>query len=213
MNRLLERNLNWLAKHNISVSQNRDDLEQLYEFMLQRPPVDVFAEIGVWQGGTLLLFSQFVKADGLILGIDKYDSAKRNDRRNRQLAEIVIKKISLRCPNVRLVVDKSDAAVPAVRAILGGQKIAHLHIDGDHTYGGAQADFENYLPLMQPRGIVQFHDIWTSNMVLGQQPTPADTRGYVRQYWQHLKATYPNMLEFANQTNNPSVTGIGIIQL
>jgi hypothetical protein len=36
--------------------------------------------------------------------------------------------------------------------------IDYLHIDADHSFDAALADFENYLPLLQPSAFVTFHD-------------------------------------------------------
>jgi hypothetical protein len=51
-----------------------------------------------------------------------------------------------------------DSANFAAEAQLKGLKIDYLHIDGDHTYGGALSDFEKYLPLMSDKGLISFHD-------------------------------------------------------
>ncbi len=34
-----------------------------------------------------------------------------------------------------------------------------LFIDGDHSYEGVKADYENYSPMVKPGGMVAFHDI------------------------------------------------------
>jgi hypothetical protein len=34
-----------------------------------------------------------------------------------------------------------------------------LHIDGDHSYAGARADFADYAPLVRPGGLVLLHDV------------------------------------------------------
>ena len=55
--------------------------------------------------------------------------------------------------------DSHDAHIREdVRRALGGQ-IDFLFIDGDHTYEGARADFELYVPLVRSGGIVALHDI------------------------------------------------------
>jgi cephalosporin hydroxylase len=214
MHRLLVKNLEWLRQNHVETSQNRDDLDQLYHFMLTQPPMNVFVEIGVWQGGTLLLLSQFVHAKGLVIGIDKYNSAVRHDERNKQRSALVMKRMhEIRELNVMLVQSYSLAAVPQVQTLLGGRKIDYLHIDGDHTYTAVQADFAAYLPLMSPTGLVQFHDINTEGKVLGSQPSPDDHKGGVPQLWQEMKAKYPKHFEFVNNTQNPAMTGIGLIQL
>jgi hypothetical protein len=40
-----------------------------------------------------------------------------------------------------------------------GVLIDYLHIDGDHSRRGVVADFEDYAPLLSPRGIVSLHDL------------------------------------------------------
>ncbi len=52
----------------------------------------------------------------------------------------------------------AQSAIYAVQAQRAGLEIDYLHIDGDHSYEGALADFTNYLPLMNPNGIITFHD-------------------------------------------------------
>lgn len=37
-------------------------------------------------------------------------------------------------------------------------KIAILHIDGDHAYEAVKADIDNYIPYLEPQGIVIFDD-------------------------------------------------------
>ena len=59
-------------------------------------------------------------------------------------------------PGIEIIrLDSADYAAEAQR---NGLKIDFLHIDGDHTYEGALSDFEAYLPLMNDRGLISFHD-------------------------------------------------------
>jgi Methyltransferase domain len=48
----------------------------------------------------------------------------------------------------------------AARLFAGqGVSIDYLHIDGDHSRRGVVADFEDFAPLVSPRGIVSLHDL------------------------------------------------------
>ena len=59
----------------------------------------------------------------------------------------------------RIEIVKRDSADYAAEArVSGGLKIDYLHIYGDHTYEGAFADFENYLPLMNDKSLISVHD-------------------------------------------------------
>ena len=59
-------------------------------------------------------------------------------------------------PEIEFVnVDSADYVALAKRQNL---TIDYLHIDGDHSYEGALADFLNYFPLMSIKGLVTLHD-------------------------------------------------------
>ena len=54
-----------------------------------------------------------------------------------------------------MLMDTADAAI-SLAAV--GQRIDYLHIDADHSLEGSLADFNRYLPLMNPGALVTFHD-------------------------------------------------------
>ena len=63
---------------------------------------------------------------------------------------------------------------------LGGDKLDFLFIDGDHSYEGVKADFEDYRKFVRPGGLVAFHDI--------KDTEHHRYRGcFVAKFWQELK--------------------------
>lgn len=57
-------------------------------------------------------------------------------------------------PEVEIWQEKTDAAA----AKFPPRAIDVLHIDADHSYEWVKRDFDTYLPLMKPHGIVTLHD-------------------------------------------------------
>ena len=69
-----------------------------------------------------------------------------------------------------------------------------LHIDGDHTYEGVKADFENFKSLVKKGGMIVFHDI---------AGIPD-----VAKFWNEVKAHYP---ETFREIIHEGGWGIGMI--
>ena len=59
-------------------------------------------------------------------------------------------------PDVEVIAE--DTLQAAARLSAQGVRIDYLHIDADHSLEGSLADFDHYLPLMQPHALITFHD-------------------------------------------------------
>ena len=55
-----------------------------------------------------------------------------------------------------------------------------LFLDGDHSYDGVRADFENFAPLVKPGGLIAFHDVESTNHPASQ----------VDRLWAQLRDVY-----------------------
>ena len=67
------------------------------------------------------------------------------------------------------------------KAVLGGQALDYLSIDGDHTYEGVKRDFELYAPLVRQGGIIALHDIV-------EHPPALECE--VSRFWNQIKSQY-----------------------
>ena len=88
-----------------------------------------------------------------------------------------------------------------VLQILDGEQLDYLFLDGDHTYGGVQSDFQMYAPLVRSGGIIAFHDITTYKRV---------SQCEVEKFWGEVKQNYPHreIIEEVEEGSLPiAVTG------
>ncbi len=150
----------------------------------------VVLEIGTARGGTLFAWSQI--ASGLVVSCDLNGPGYKKDFYKR------LPPPSSKCQVVNL---QGDSHQPAFKELvlktLNNQKVDFLFIDGDHTEKGVEQDFNDYLDLVRPGGLVAFHDI-----VINQ---PVETN-QVYYFWTRLKQKYP----FWEYVNNPEQCGFGI---
>lgn len=152
-------------------------------------------EIGTAWGGTLLIWSYLASARVVTCDI-----------RDMHRQQPVFRKLpppSSRCEVTLLSGDSHDADFRArVAGELGGEPVDFLFIDGDHSEKGVEADFNDYVGLVRPGGIVAFHDI------VEAQPQPGNQ---VFHFWQRVKQQYRHQ-EFISDPGQRGF-GIGVIHL
>jgi cephalosporin hydroxylase len=103
-------------------------------------------EIGSAAGGTVALIHRVIGIEAAVLVDD--NAHGRAHMRPDVLCDV---------PATEIVGDSSDDNV-ASQVADAGFDFDLLHIDGDHSYDGASADFEKYGALVRPGGFVMFHD-------------------------------------------------------
>lgn len=156
----LQDRMKWLKANGHGLKRTQVDVESIYRLLGRRPKIDVFVEIGVFDGGSLYMIAPFVKPGGLIIGIDPakhYPGRKdpaRGDRARAMIAQLVSDGY-----DARMIEKFSAAAIDDVKEILGDRQIDLLHIDGNHAYRFVKQDFDTYSPLVVKGGIVLMHDI------------------------------------------------------
>ena len=160
--------------------QNPVEIEKLYELVCQQAPARVL-EIGTARGGTLYLWTQGANEDATLVSVDlpggDFGGAYPQCRvpfyqafaRKRQ----------------HLYLERADSHQPETLQLITQrfdcEAVDFAFIDGDHTYEGVKADFEDYGPLVRPGGIIAFHDI----LYREDEPTIR-----VDKLWTELKQKY-----------------------
>lgn len=183
-------------------AQKREELLGLVEMVAGHSPSSVL-EIGTMSGGTLAAWCECAAGDAVIVSVDlpggewgggyseDHASHLRSFARERQSLTLI----------------RGDSHDPAIRrevsTLVGG--VDFLFIDGDHTLGGVRQDFEDYRGLVNPGGLVAFHDVL---------PHPQVPRCEVSVFWEEIKGGF-DTVEFTiagDERGYGPWGGIGVIK-
>ena len=192
----------WLG----NIKSKRSQLEEeIVPFALCMAHLEVQStlEIGSRFGETLLILSKFLSPPCTFVGIDLPNS-KWGRANSRGHLERVMAHLTEQGHEARVV--WGDSRDPkTIEAVRGSYDL--VFIDGDHTYPGVLADYQNYAPMA--RRYVALHDVAAPNCVkqkrLGGLGVP--------RLWQEVKqGTAPLYVsEFVSSRRGPY--GIGMLDI
>lgn len=113
--------------------------------------IKCFVDIGSSRGGSLAFYSYCLPEDCIMVGIDNHGVV------TEELFNIIKKN----CSDVHIIKGNSHdiKTYDIVVDIIEPHSIDFLHIDGDHTFEGVSADFNDYYGLVSDNGIIVIHDI------------------------------------------------------
>jgi predicted O-methyltransferase YrrM len=143
---------------NLRPFQVRWELQEFIRLVRSRSARSIL-EIGTANGGTLFALSQVCASDAIVISIDlpggPYGGGYPRWR------EPLYRSFARPGQRIELLLgdSHSEAMVTRVERVLDGRALDVVLIDGDHAYDGVRRDFENYLPLLSPHGLIAFHDI------------------------------------------------------
>jgi predicted O-methyltransferase YrrM len=175
--------------------QVRSEILRLVTIVCNKQPKTIL-EIGTATGGTLFLFARNAPADCQIISIDLPDGPFGGGY--PEWKAHIYKAFAL--PNQTIQLLRRDSHQQLTLRMIE-KSVRHgidfLFIDGDHTYEGVKKDFEMYSPLVNPGGVIAFHDIVVH---------PSETGCEVNRFWNEIKQQYQHE-EFID---NPHQIGYGI---
>jgi predicted O-methyltransferase YrrM len=161
--------------------------------LVSKRELNVVLEIGTAHGGTYWTWCRLATPAAHLVSIDfpgndEWSSRVRTYPRPTQTQTLI----------------RADSHDPQTVRSLGGLRatVDLLFIDGDHSYGGVRADFENYAPLVRPGGLIAFHDV-----VATTNPT-----SQVDRLWTQLRDLYDTreIIDAANEEQSGGY-GIGVL--
>lgn len=164
----------------IRLAQINEELYELSLKVVEHKP-KVIAEIGTWNGGTLYVWTRINPQTKKIISIDLPDGKFGGGYDAKRIK--FFKEFAYDMPECKLYFirgdSKSKITYDTLNRNLGIDKIDFLYIDGDHTYEGIKKDFEIYIKLMSPNGLIGLHDINTYKEGYG-----------VYKFWNEVKNNY-----------------------
>jgi len=170
-----------LAKPDVETAQEPFELEQLLVLFRELDPMRVL-EVGVWHGGTLW---HWLQGGRTVVGID-----------NAMAESDQWEEWALEAGSTLYLIqgDSHDPSVIVTAENCGPYQFAF--IDAGHTYEEVKADWDAYGRMVEPGGLVAFHDIM-----------PRADYG-VDRLWAELKAG-GHWLEIS--AGRPDYCGIGVL--
>jgi predicted O-methyltransferase YrrM len=158
--------------HAIIPIQRPREILALLRILKQARPQRIL-EIGTASGGTLFLFTRIAAADAQLVSIDLPGGPGGGGYPSWKIPLFQ----AFPLPGQRLELIRDDSHDPAVLSrvaeLVGDRGLDFLFIDGDHSYDGVKRDFEMYGALINPAGLIAFHDI--------------DFGPDVRRFWDEVK--------------------------
>ena len=180
--------------------QKRQEIIPLLRMLADRKPRFI-CEIGTSFGGTLFQLARVSHDQAKIISIDCGLSVVRA-RVHEGMANNSQRIVCLRTDS------RAKETLERVRRLLGKNKLDFLLIDGDHSYEGVSADFNNYAPLVKTGGLIAFHDVLPDYKTKLGIDTGNWTGG-VPKFWQEIKSTY--RIEELLEDEDQDGYGLGLV--
>lgn len=186
----------------IEPGQNRTEFIALLSLLHGRR-IRNFLEIGTEGGCTFYAWCKVSEPEGVKISLDWGWGASGTGRfRDRQAREERDERLKTYAENVYRI--EGDSHLPSSRdqvdAILSGESLDFLFIDGDHAEAGVRQDWLDYGPLVRPGGIVAFHDVKNCDYHVR-------AGCFVHEFWAKLEGV--KKVEFLNE--DTVWGGIGVV--
>lgn len=177
-----------ISKEEYKIQQKDEEWLKLMDILNERGPFDNILEIGCYSGGSTHSLSHFTKK---MITLDWNNPARFDITKFNYLNYNYIGGDSHNENNIKQAKD-----------FLNNESIHLFFCDGDHSYAGVKADFENFKDLYKKDyTIVVFHDIYDS-----QYHRSAGC--FVHDFWNEIKLEYKHIeLKYENNIWG----GIGIL--
>lgn len=175
--------------------QNRSEIRTVAHSLSDIEPQTV-VEIGTAEGGSLFVWSQYLKSVDYIVSIDKDHTKESMDKCGSMAADTEIRCIDS--------ISQDPDAVNNTHKFIQPNGIDFLFIDGGSLKHEVRADYENFSDMVNPGGIIAFHDILTHR----ERPESVE----VYEVWKEVREDASEFVEIT-ETIDATEYGYGLMYL
>lgn len=176
----------------VQIFQHVSEFNALLKIYIEKKPARVL-EIGSYHGGTLYHWLLHSAEDATVVSVDTYTAADNRDKYPDWTPEDV----------TLIVIEGNSHYVETVEQVREHAPYDFIFIDAGHYYSEVRADWENYMPMATPHGIIALHDILTH---------VSHPEIEVEKLWREIRADgYPTEQIIASNEN--AWGGIGVVYL
>lgn len=176
-----------------NAKQNRSEIRTVAHILSDNEPQTV-VEIGTAQGGSLVVWSQFLDSVDYIVSIDKDHTVESMNK-----CESMVVDTEIRCIDS---VSQDLNAVNRTREFVQPNGIDFLYIDGGSLKHEVRTDYYNFSDMVNPGGIIAFHDILTHK----ERPGSVD----VYEVWKEVREDASEFVEII-ETIDATEYGFGLM--
>lgn len=192
-----------IADSPVEVFQSEYEFSNLYNIIKSIKPTKV-VEIGSLFGGTLWHWMNLCEPGSTFVSIDLMVPNSDNRYKMQQFCHNRLWYEWANNFDHKLQVIEGKSQDPKVLETMYTKykPVDFLFIDGDHTYNAVRQDFQNYLDLVRPGGVIAFHDIAIPE-------EDSIVWGGVSRLWKEIKES--NLYVTEEFIEKPRWWGIGIV--
>lgn len=183
------------ARRHFEAGQKTSEILAFAEFARSYTP-RVFCEVGTYQSGTHFFLTHALPSVSTTIAIDLLI-------RNKEKLKLLQKP-----GQVSVLLEASSryrTTSRKIEALLAGQPIDLLFIDGDHSYEGVRDDFLAFRGLVREGGLIAFHDICEDYETRYGRKT-GQYAGGVPRFWRKLREGF----DYREFVDIPEQDGFGI---
>lgn len=178
-----------------NAKQSRSEIRTVAHILSDIEPETVI-EIGTAEGGSLIVWSDYLSSVDYIVSVDK-----DHTEQSMQICESMAPDTEIQCIDS---LSQNPIAIDKTRNFVQPNGVDFLFIDGGSLEDKVRADYENFSEMVNPGGVIAFHDILTHRA----RPETVD----VHKVWKEVRDDASEYVEIV-ETVDATEYGFGLMYM